>query len=143
MAWCLTNVRGVRVDGRDAVLASNTFLARVPDHPSEWSSRSRTANARWLSLRLLDYRVPTDFDGRRLLSDRAERGSARLADLADSPTRLVLLQPRSDLGLVLSEDEQRTVAEREEAACFWVLVSGQLNSEAARPERLSDQLRIE
>jgi hypothetical protein len=60
-----------------------------------------------------------------------------------SPTRLVLLQPCSDLGLVLSEDEQRTVAEREEAACFWVLVSDQLNSEAARPERLSHQLRIE
>jgi hypothetical protein len=56
---------------------------------------------------------------------------------------LVLLQPCSDLGLVLSEDEQRTVAEREEAACFWVLVSDQFNSEAARPKRLSDQLRIE
>ena len=29
------HVRGVRVDGRDAVLANNTFLARVPHHPSE------------------------------------------------------------------------------------------------------------
>jgi hypothetical protein len=55
----------------------------------------------------------------------------------------VLLQPCSDLGFVLCEDEQRTVAEREEAACFWVLVSDQLDSEALRPERLSDQLRIE
>jgi hypothetical protein len=27
------HVRGVRVDGRDAVLANNTFLARVPHHP--------------------------------------------------------------------------------------------------------------
>jgi hypothetical protein len=27
------HVRGVRVDGSDAVLASNTFLARVPHHP--------------------------------------------------------------------------------------------------------------
>jgi hypothetical protein len=60
-----------------------------------------------------------------------------------SPPRLVLLQPCSDLGLVLSQDKQRTVAESEEAACFWVLVSDQLNPEAVRPERLSDQLRIE
>jgi hypothetical protein len=29
------HVRGVRVDGRDAVLASNTFLARVPNHPQQ------------------------------------------------------------------------------------------------------------
>jgi hypothetical protein len=27
------HVRGVRVDGRDAVLANNTFLARLPHHP--------------------------------------------------------------------------------------------------------------
>ena len=29
------HVRGVRVDGRDAVLANNTFLARVPRHPKQ------------------------------------------------------------------------------------------------------------
>jgi hypothetical protein len=29
------HVRGVRVDGRDAVLANNTFLARVPHHPKQ------------------------------------------------------------------------------------------------------------
>jgi hypothetical protein len=29
------HVRGVHVDGRDAVLADNTFLARVPHHPKQ------------------------------------------------------------------------------------------------------------
>jgi hypothetical protein len=29
------HVRGVRVDGRDAVLANNTFLARLPHHPKQ------------------------------------------------------------------------------------------------------------
>jgi len=29
------HVRGLRVDGRDAVLANNTFLARVPRHPKQ------------------------------------------------------------------------------------------------------------
>jgi hypothetical protein len=29
------HVRGVRVDGRDAVLANNTFLARLPHHPQQ------------------------------------------------------------------------------------------------------------
>lgn len=29
------HVRGVRVDGRDAALANNTFLARVPHHPKQ------------------------------------------------------------------------------------------------------------
>jgi hypothetical protein len=29
------HVRGVRVDGRDALLANNTFLARVPRHPKQ------------------------------------------------------------------------------------------------------------
>jgi hypothetical protein len=29
------HVRGVHVDGRDAVLANNTFLARVPHHPKQ------------------------------------------------------------------------------------------------------------
>ena len=57
------HVRGVRVDGRDAVLANNTFLARVPRHPQQMVLTLTDSERTGLSLRLLDCRIPTDSTG--------------------------------------------------------------------------------
>ena len=48
---------------RGAVLANNTFLARVPRHPQQMVLTLTDSERTGLSLRLLDCRIPTDSTG--------------------------------------------------------------------------------